>query len=406
MIHSFDKLGKPIVRASQSQSGSYPISARNIFLYQRLLPHYRVPVYEKINKALNDELLVIYDAPPQQAAFIEKNDNLTFRTFKLKNYLLLGGKLFWQPYYKPIASLGRPKAVMIEANPRILSLFFLYVYCRLTRIPFIPWGHGGSRTRDIASGDYRDTINRWVAKVSDAYICYSDGIKVSLSQFTTPEKLFVARNTLDSDMLIHIRGQLEQEKPENLKKQLGLDATYYLCFIGRLLPDKQIDVFLQVLGLLQQQGVNIGGIIMGDGPERNALEVKTKTEKIEQVHFLGNIADWETSGKYLYVSDVMLMPGYVGLSVNHALCFGVPVVTQATGEKGPYHSPEVEYIVDGKTGYICNHGSLDHMISCVQQLLTNRDAYREKTKAYFDAKLSVGTMVNAVVDALRYTKAI
>ena len=380
--------------------------AKNIFLYQRLLPHYRVPVYEKINQALHDELVVIYDAPPSQAAFIEKNDGVAFTTFKLKNYLLLGGKLFWQSFYRPIASLGKPKAIMIEANPRILSLFLLYVYCKLNRIPFIPWGHGGSRTRDINSGDYRDVINKWLAKASDAYICYSDGIKASLSRITSPEKLFVARNTLDSDMLISIRKQLEREKTEDLKKSMGLEAIHYLCFIGRLLPDKQVDVFLQVLGILQEEGVNIGGIIIGDGPERNTLETKVKTENLDQVHFLGNIADWETSGKYLYVSDVMLMPGYVGLSVNHALCFGVPVVTQDTGEKGPYHSPEVEFIINGETGFICRNGSSQHMVSCVKKILSERQIYREKTKAFFDKKLLISNMVNAVVDALKYTKTI
>jgi glycosyltransferase involved in cell wall biosynthesis len=206
--------------------------------------------------------------------------------------------------------------------------------------------------------------------------------------------------------MIAIRKQLETEEPEVLKEKMGLKATHYLCFIGRLLPDKQIDVFLQVLGMLQEEGINIGGIIIGDGPERNNLETQVKTENLDQVHFLGNVADWETSGKYLYVSDVMLMPGYVGLSVNHALCYGVPVVTQDTGEKGPYHSPEVEFIINGETGFICQNGSLQHMVSCIKQILSERQMYREKTKAYFDEKLLVNHMVNAVVDALKYAKAI
>jgi glycosyltransferase involved in cell wall biosynthesis len=378
-------------------------ATKKFFLYQRLLPHYRVPIYEKINNALKDELLVIYDTPPSQTAFIEQNEGLTFSTFKLKNFLLLGGKLFWQSFYQPIKAKGKPKAILIEANPRILSLYFLYIYCKLTHTSFIPWGHGGSRARDIASGNYRDTINRWLVNVSDAYICYSDGIKASLSRITSPEKLFVARNTLDSDALIHVRKELELKTPENLKKEMGLEASHYLCFIGRLLPDKQIDVFLKVLGKLQQEGVNIGGIIMGDGPERHSLESLVKTENINQVHFLGNVPDWETSGKYLYISDAMLMPGYVGLSVNHALCYGVPVVTQTTGENGPYHSPEVEFIIEGETGFICQNGSLQHMAAAVKQILTNRQTFREKTKTYFDTKLSVNNMVQAVVDALKYT---
>ncbi len=377
-------------------------SAEKIFLYQRLMPHYRVPVYEKINQALHDKLLVIYDAPPQKAAFIEKNEGLSFSTFKLKVMHLLGGKLFLQQYYKPFKQMGKPKAVMIEANPRILSLYFLYLYCKRHRIPFIPWGHGGSRTRDIASGDYRDAINRWMVKAADAYICYSDGIKESLSRVTDPQKLFVARNTLDSDSLLQIRNTLARKKPDDYKAALGLQATHYLCFIGRLLPDKQIDVFLEILSLLQKEGLNIGGIIMGDGPEKTALEQIVKTENISEVHFLGNIADWETSGKYLYLSDVMLMPGYVGLSVNHALCFGLPVVTQATGKEGPFHSPEVEFIKNGETGFICKNDSLPDMATAVKTILAERTSFRTKSMAYFDNYLQISNMVNAVTDALNY----
>lgn len=377
----------------------------NIFLYQRQLPHYRVPVYEAINKVLNNKFLVIYDTPPSQAAFIEKNDNLTFSTYKLKVHFLLKGKLYWQSFYKPIRALIKPKAILIEANPRILSLYFLYIYCKLTGTPFIPWGHGGSRSRDITSNDYRDVLNRWMAKASDAYICYSDGIKESLSRITSAEKLFVARNTLDSKLLLNIRNQLESNNPEDLKRQLGLKADYYLCFIGRLLADKQVDLFLDVLGKLQQAGVNIGGIIIGDGPEKEKLKSIAEKEKLNEIHLLGNISEWEISGKYLYVSDVMLMPGYVGLSVNHAFCFGLPVITQATGENGPFHSPEVEYIEDGETGYICENGNSDHMVTCVQQIINNRSVFREKTKNYFDTNLSIDNMVNAVVEALQYTHA-
>ena len=383
-------------------------NTKSFFLYQRLLPHYRVPIYEKINEALKDELLVIYDTPPAQTAFIEKEEGLSFTTFKLKNIQLLGGKLFWQAFRKPMRLHGKPKAILIEANARILHLYALYIYCKLRRIPFIPWGHGGSRTRDIASGNYRDIINRWMVKAADAYICYSDGIKESLSRITSPEKLFVARNTLDSDTLIRIRKQLEArletESPEAVKKQLGLEADYYLCFIGRLLADKEVDKFLQVLAQLQQESINIGALIIGDGPERKALENIVKNENLQQVHFLGNIADWETSGRYLYIADVMLMPGYVGLSVNHALCYGVPVITQATGANGPFHSPEVEFIIEGETGFICQHGSIPHMAEAVKQIISNRQFFREKTKDFFDTKLSISNMVNAVVDALKYTK--
>ncbi len=65
--------------------------------------------------------------------------------------------------------------------------------------------------------------------------------------------------------------------------------TEELLFLGRLVSDKGVDVLLDALGLLAARGVRPGLAVVGDGPERPALEDQIRRLGIgEQVRFLGS----------------------------------------------------------------------------------------------------------------------
>ena len=47
----------------------------------------------------------------------------------------------------------------------------------------------------------------------------------------------------------------------------------------------------------------------------------------KQVVFHGAIFDYAITGAYLFASDLMIIPENVGLSLNHAMAFGCPVLS-------------------------------------------------------------------------------
>ena len=64
--------------------------------------------------------------------------------------------------------------------------------------------------------------------------------------------------------------------------------TQDLMFLGRLVSDKGVDVLLDALGLLAERGVRPGLTLVGDGPDRRALEDQARRRGIrDQVRFLG-----------------------------------------------------------------------------------------------------------------------
>ena len=65
--------------------------------------------------------------------------------------------------------------------------------------------------------------------------------------------------------------------------------TGELLFLGRLVSDKGVDVLLDALGLLAGRGARPGLTVVGDGPERPALEAQARRLGIDgKVQFLGS----------------------------------------------------------------------------------------------------------------------
>ena len=375
-----------------------------IYLYQRYLPYYRAQMFELLDDAMNGNLLVCHGNPPQAGQSISiPESEYSFNSVTLKNTWFNKESAVWQPFWVPFQMYGRPEAVIAEASPRMLYLWPLVLYCRLARIPLALWGHAGSTSRDASRGwDPRDILFRSLVKLADAYICYTSGVRDEISSFANAERLFVATNTLSTGVLFDLRHRLEKDGKDATKRSLGLNAEYYLCFIGRLLSTKQPAYVLQILKSLQKQGCSVGLLFIGDGPEREGLEDQVADERIEEVHFLGAMVDWEQSAPYLYASDALVNPGYVGLSVNHGLCFGLPTVTQQTGPNGPYHSPEVEYIKDGETGFLVENGNDEALLGAIRTIFADRMGFYERATEFAEKYLTVDNFLEGFRDAISY----
>jgi glycosyltransferase involved in cell wall biosynthesis len=82
------------------------------------------------------------------------------------------------------------------------------------------------------------------------------------------------------------------------------------------------------------------------------------------VHLVGSVADQERIAQYLRVGLALVIPGGVGLAVNHAFALGRPVLTRVNR----LHGGEVEYIEDGVNGLVVD-GDLDAFVAALAGFL-------------------------------------
>jgi glycosyltransferase involved in cell wall biosynthesis len=144
------------------------------------------------------------------------------------------------------------------------------------------------------------------------------------------------------------------------------DSAAVVGIVGRLSPEKGVDVGLEIHGAVRRRVPGASLVIAGEGPERSRLEVQARRLGVDDsVTWLGYRE--EVDGVYRSMS-VLLMPSRSEGLPNVALeafAHGVPVVASAVGGL-----PEI--VSHGRNGYLVTPGDTASMVDHVVSLLGDR----------------------------------
>lgn len=150
----------------------------------------------------------------------------------------------------------------------------------------------------------------------------------------------------------------------------GLSPVPQLVFIGRLSPEKGLPILFEALKTLQEEGFHPMPhlTLVGDGPQREALETLTQTMGLmERVEFTGQL-DRENLSARLLKMDVAVQPSLTeGLSKAwlDAMAHGLPVITSEVGMA-------VEIIGrNGERGWLVRTGDSKNLASRLREVLSS-----------------------------------
>lgn len=372
-----------------------------VVLIQRIFAGYRKPVFDQLAKEFRFTLLHGENEAGIQAASSE---------YSMKTRTIQYHKNETAVYLHTLPKLMRksPDVVIHEFAIGIVSLPLTWMYCRLFGKKFCLWSHGYDRKKGFhPESSWADKSRLWWMKRCDALILYGENDKALLSKHIPSSKIFVARNTLDTRQLLSIRTALEEEGRDAVKKRLGFTTEYNLVFIGRLLADKYPQMLIEALDYFPPElRRNTTIHFVGDGPLARMLNEMCRQKSYQhKVKFHGKIHDDLRTGAFLFASDLMVMPGYVGLSVNHAFCFQCPVLTFEQGPDGPFHSPEEAYLKDGITGFRVQDQTSKALARKIVEYLGDLEQ-QQKMRAflpqYVERELGIEHMVKGVTDSIRF----
>jgi glycosyltransferase involved in cell wall biosynthesis len=371
-----------------------------IILIHRIFASYRKPIYDKLAE-VHDFLLLhgLNDKTIKQATTPYS------KSIKAFQYSRNDTHLFFQSFSDLFKF--RPKAVIHEFAIGILSLLPMYVCCKLLGTKFILYSHGYNRLAGFhPETSWADKYRVFLMKRADAVILYTNSDKKRLSTHINSNKIFVAQNTLDTKHLVEIRNNLVVEGKEKLKLRLGFTHKYNLTFIGRLLDEKMPETVLHVFGIIQKKLPNQVGIHFVGGGETAHLQAIVAEKKWQNhITFHGAVYEDRKSGEFLYASDMMIMPGYLGLAVNHAFIFDCPVISFSQTENGPFHSPEIEYVLESETGFLIPDLSVEKMANALIAYLQNEPLQlkmKENIRFKMENELTIDNMVKGFTDAIDY----
>ena len=371
-----------------------------VILIYKVFNHYRRPIFDELSKRINFILLHSRNDKWVRSENTEYSIEVpSFRYGKKPTQV-------WLFVIRELISM-KPKVIIHEFTPSLISLHITYLYAKIFGKKFIIYGHGYNQSIRFNRKSLSFRIRLFYLRHSDAILLYAQKDKLFLKKFVNPKKIFVAQNTLDTNRLSHIRDKYEMIGKSKIKEELGYTNQYNIIYIGRLLPDKKPDTLIDIGIMLKKASVDVGFYFIGGGKMKDNLIEKVKLLGLDNFHFVGEVYDDEVSGKYLYCSDLMIMPGYLGLSVNHSLCFDCPVVSFEQGPNGPFHSPEVEYIINNKTGYLAKNNSLSDLVNWVLKYFNDcnlQKVMKDEIRNSVEFVFSKDKMVNGFLDALEYVQ--
>lgn len=204
-------------------------------------------------------------------------------------------------------------------------------------------------------------IERFLARFSHRIIAVSERTRQELIEFgiASPDKIVVVPLGFDLEPFVNcarLRGELRTE--------LGVSPqTVLVGIVARLVPVKNIPLFLQAASCIAERHENICFVIVGDGECRNDLEAQVQTLELEKhVRFLGYRRDLDRI--YADLDIVTLTSHNEGLPVSIIEAMASGCVTIATSVGGV---PDL--IEDSVTGYLVTPDDPSALVTVLEKAL-------------------------------------
>lgn len=159
-----------------------------------------------------------------------------------------------------------------------------------------------------------------------------------------PEKLAVLPTGIEA-----ANYEVSDEAAASLRRRYGAEGMPLLLTVSRMASEKNVGFLLESLALMKQTyGKPFRMLMVGDGPDREALEKKCVRLKLqEEVVFTGTIPNRETAA-YFKAADAFLFASKTetqGIVVLEAFAGATPVIAvRASGVE--------DLVDDGKNGFL------------------------------------------------------
>ena len=182
-------------------------------------------------------------------------------------------------------------------------------------------------------------VDRWVLRRFDGVVAVTEEVRGQLLAARVPaDRVRLIRNGVAS------RPFLASGRERQTRTRAG--AGVCVGLVGRLAPEKGVDLFLQAAKIVIERAPGVSFVIAGEGPDRAALELQAKQLGLQHtVTFLGRQEDM--SAFYASIDVLASSSRQEGLPVAllEGMASGLPLVATRVGAV-----PEV--VADQVTGYL------------------------------------------------------
>lgn len=182
--------------------------------------------------------------------------------------------------------------------------------------------------------------------------------------------------------------------PTESKRDLEISDPPSLLVIGRLVRQKGIDIAIEAVRVMKDQGQPVSLSIVGEGPDREMFEEQARDLDVK---FHGG---QENPEHFMATHDLLLVPSRregFGLSPVEGMMVGIPVVASDVDALS-------RVIIDGRTGLHFRPGDIPDLVEKIRILLTDeilRKQLVSRARKWALEKWSIDRYANDLLERYR-----
>ena len=371
-----------------------------VLISQRIIPHYRVPLFEELTRKLGEDFLVVYGdglkiGSQKNGEGLNNINSIKSRTWFL-NYSGIYGTKQLRPLHLDLWKVifkYRPDVVIVEPSTNFYNNLIIFFIRNFISFDVI-WHESGRLPRESRSLYRRliDPIVSFMIRSSKAYLTYTSYADHSLIRDfgISKGRIFRAQNTLDVASLR--KSYLNDESAILLEKSSRFGNEPVFLYIGSIEKRKKISWLIES-AKKYNGGVQV--IIVGDGDYLEDL--KRASQGMDNIHFYGKIT--KDKHKIIGLSDVVCLPALGGLSVLDAMACSKAFLGSRLIENGGIE----DYVQDGVTGMLCDE-NFDSFFTAFCDLSEDLNNTRKmgKNALQFSYNFDINKMAESFLSASRF----
>ena len=365
-----------------------------VHLYTNIFPQYRKSLWDSLI-SINDFDIIFYFSNKSRQGIETVNVFNEYKSNSLKHFskirnIYIGKHIIWQVGVLKSLFNKNLKSAIFLAEMTIISTWIATIILKLRGIKVIYWGHGlyGSEKR------LKKFFRLLFLSLADHNLVYEkNSEKNLLNNGFDKVKTSVVYNSINFYKQRDLFNKLIDNKP---KKIFNNDYPV-LLFIGRLTKSKKINQLIDATLLLNKSS-NFNLLIIGEGNEKKRLEAQSRS-LINQGKciFYGKCYDEGILSNLIYMSDLTVSPGNVGLTAIHSLSYGTAVCSHSNLLN---QMPEVEAIIDGENGFLFKEDGIQEMAFKIQTWFSTNKRNKKDIRKIVDELYNPDYQLKVILNSI------
>lgn len=312
---------------------------------------YRIPLFNALAEKVDLDVVFLARRNPERPYGLHEEELRFSHRVLPHRHLTLRGR--WLVLDGGVVGALRGADSIVVGGWNQPAFWLALAWARATRTPAVAWVESTLSDRRPSR---TLAAKRLLARACSAFLVPGDAAREYVHAIAPGARVESAPNAVDATLFASRVGERDA-----LRAQLGVDGCCFL-YVGRLAPEKGVDVLLRAL-----DGVDAELVVAGAGPEEQRLRALAPG----RTRFLGHL-DRDELPSWYAAADALVLPSLSepwGMTLNEAAAAGLPLVaTDAVGAAR-------ELVGDGVNGFVVGAGDVAALHDALERVAAD-EAFR------------------------------